>query len=191
MKIITVRQPWADLLAMKIKKVEFRSWRTNHRGQVAIHAGLTVDTAAREHFWKIFSNPASIVREIPRVVVGDDLERIRGYLAHPRKGVIVAVGRIAGCEKSEYHYEELGFSEESWGWVFEDVVELKREVRIVGRQGLFTASPQDATRIRAAITGPVDTKVKLEHTMDIPRKKETPKGPPMYETVGSFRVRKD
>jgi len=190
MKIITVRPPWSDLLAMGAKKVEFRSWRTNYRGRLAIHAGMTVDVAAREHFWKVVNDPAALVREFPRPLVGEDLERLKGYLAHPRRGVVVAVGRLAGCEKSEYHYEELGFTEESWGWVFEDVVELRREVRMSGRQGLFTATPQDAERIRAGIYGPAEMRVQLTNTTLplVGQKKERPKGPRTYKTVGTFKV---
>lgn len=182
MKVITVRQPWADLLAMGIKKVEFRSWRTHYRGRLAIHAGQTVDVAAREHFWRILNDPASIAREIPRVLVGEDLERSKGYLAHPRKGVVVAVARLASCDKSEYWYEELGFSEESWGWVFEDVMELKHEVRITGRQGLFTATPQDEAKIRAALQGPPALR------LSSPTKKQEGSRIVGYKQVGRFKV---
>ncbi len=39
MKAITVYQPWASLIAVGAKKYETRSWATNYRGQIAIHAG--------------------------------------------------------------------------------------------------------------------------------------------------------
>jgi hypothetical protein len=38
MKAITVWQPWAALLACGAKKYETRSWATNYRGPIAIHA---------------------------------------------------------------------------------------------------------------------------------------------------------
>ncbi|RZJ07665.1 MAG: ASCH domain-containing protein [Rubrivivax sp.] len=43
MLAISVRQPWASLLAMRKKPVENRSWATRFRGRVLIHAskGLT------------------------------------------------------------------------------------------------------------------------------------------------------
>lgn len=187
MKVVTVRPPWSDLLAMRIKKAEFRSWKTNYRGRLAIHAGKTVDAAAMERFWRILNDPALLAREFPRPVSPQDVERLKGYLAHPRKGVVVAVGRLAGCEKSEYYYRELGFSEESWAWIFEDMVELRREVRIVGRQGLFTASPQDSDRIRAALQGPPAAKVTLESQSR--RTGRRPAGqPPRFEKRGRFKV---
>lgn len=38
MKAITLTQPWASLVACGAKKIETRSWRTHHRGWIAIHA---------------------------------------------------------------------------------------------------------------------------------------------------------
>lgn len=41
MKVITIREPWASLIGVKIKKIETRSWYTKYRGELYIHAGLT------------------------------------------------------------------------------------------------------------------------------------------------------
>jgi len=39
MKAITIIQPWATLIAIGAKHIETRSWSTNYRGPLAIHAG--------------------------------------------------------------------------------------------------------------------------------------------------------
>lgn len=39
MKALTIYQPWASLIACGAKKYETRSWKTNYRGKIAIHAG--------------------------------------------------------------------------------------------------------------------------------------------------------
>jgi len=39
MKIITLYEPWASLIARGFKKWETRGWPTSYRGWVAIHAG--------------------------------------------------------------------------------------------------------------------------------------------------------
>jgi hypothetical protein len=39
MKAITVIQPWATLIMLGENRIETRSWRTEHRGRLAIHAG--------------------------------------------------------------------------------------------------------------------------------------------------------
>jgi activating signal cointegrator 1 len=46
MKVLTLTQPWATLIAIGEKKFETRSRRTHHRGPLAIHAGKQIDLDA-------------------------------------------------------------------------------------------------------------------------------------------------
>lgn len=47
MHAITLRQPYASLVASGVKQIETRSWSTRHRGPLAIHAALcTMDVEA-------------------------------------------------------------------------------------------------------------------------------------------------
>lgn len=46
MKAITIKQPWASLIVVGIKDVENRTWKTNFRGRVLIHASAKAD---KEH----------------------------------------------------------------------------------------------------------------------------------------------
>ena len=43
MKVLTLKQPWASLVANGYKVYEFRSWKTKYRGEILIHAGCGVD----------------------------------------------------------------------------------------------------------------------------------------------------
>ena len=38
MKVLTVKQPWASLIVEGIKDIENRTWKTNYRGRILIHA---------------------------------------------------------------------------------------------------------------------------------------------------------
>lgn len=40
MKALSLRQPWASLIADGRKTIETRTWRTRYRGPLAIHASL-------------------------------------------------------------------------------------------------------------------------------------------------------
>ncbi len=44
-KALTIRQPWAELILRGRKPFELRSWRTNYRGLLVIHAAMKVDAA--------------------------------------------------------------------------------------------------------------------------------------------------
>lgn len=39
MKVLTIKQPYATLIAEGIKEYEFRTWKTKYRGEFLIHAG--------------------------------------------------------------------------------------------------------------------------------------------------------
>ena len=43
MKVLTLKQPWASLVANGYKVYEFRTWKTKYGGEILIHAGCSVD----------------------------------------------------------------------------------------------------------------------------------------------------
>ena len=50
MKAITIKQPYATLIAEGLKEYEFRTWKTKYRGEILIHAGKGVDKEAMKRF---------------------------------------------------------------------------------------------------------------------------------------------
>jgi len=50
LKIITIKQPWATLIAEGYKQYEFRSWKTKYRGPLLIHTGKAIDKEAMKRF---------------------------------------------------------------------------------------------------------------------------------------------
>ena len=46
MKVLTVKEPFATLIIEGYKEYEFRSWKTNYRGKMLIHAGKGIDKEA-------------------------------------------------------------------------------------------------------------------------------------------------
>ena len=50
MKAITIKQPYATLIAEGLKEYEFRTWKTKYRGDILIHAGKGVDKDAMKRF---------------------------------------------------------------------------------------------------------------------------------------------
>jgi hypothetical protein len=48
MKALSIRQPWATLLCLGVKRYETRTWKTDYRGPLAIHAATVFDAAARQ-----------------------------------------------------------------------------------------------------------------------------------------------
>lgn len=149
MKCLTIKPPWSDLIALGFKKVEFRTWKADYRGPLAIHAGQSVDKAAISYLTKRLDTPWKLNRH-----VGDEqMEAMKRYLVYPRRGIVLAVVDLVSIDKSEYHDKELGFDVELWGWVLDDVKVLKREVPMKGQLGLFTVKKNIEDQIRRAMEG--------------------------------------
>lgn len=49
MKAISLWQPWATLVAIDAKRFETRSWKTNYRGLLAIHAAKKFELVQKEY----------------------------------------------------------------------------------------------------------------------------------------------
>jgi activating signal cointegrator 1 len=94
-KALSLWQPWASLIALRVKTVETRSWRTSYRGPLAIHATKRVP-------WKSSADEgeraAAMTGEIPRPL----WEAMRAHVdeypllwaARLPRGVIVATCQL-------------------------------------------------------------------------------------------------
>lgn len=96
MKALTLWQPWASLVQAGLKTIETRSWSTNYRGPLAIHA-------AKRSFG-LNSDQAEVVRSLPledwrrmRVRVAGDCELGDNY----PQGVVVATCELVDVVPTE------------------------------------------------------------------------------------------
>lgn len=122
MKVLTVKEPWATLIANGSKRVEFRSWKTNYRGSLLIHAG--------------------------KGRVEESIKRLQKYLPDILpKGEIIAQVTLKDCilidkELNEKLKEEnidiygenhIGY----YAWILEDATKLEKPIQINGKLSLW------------------------------------------------------
>jgi len=50
MKVLSLKQPWAELILQAKKKIEVRKWNTKFRGEFLIHASKIPDSDAMNKF---------------------------------------------------------------------------------------------------------------------------------------------
>lgn len=132
MKAITLTQPWATLVAIGAKKIETRSWATDYRGPLAIHAAKGFPVAARAVCTENYAIRATLRQ------AGIDVDEL------PR-GVIVAVCRLVDCRRirgkvDEPRYPEVCFGDYTPGryaWILEDVRPVIPPVPARGALGLW------------------------------------------------------
>ena len=72
MKVLTIKQPFATLIAEGIKEYEFRTWNTHYRGELLIHAGKGIDRKAMKKYEEYhFTYPTGCI--IAKVNVTDSI----------------------------------------------------------------------------------------------------------------------
>ena len=65
MKVLSIREPWASLIVSGYKEYEFRTWKTNYRGKILIHASknLEKDNIVRFKGINLVYKPGFIIGE--------------------------------------------------------------------------------------------------------------------------------
>ncbi len=104
MKVLTIKQPFASLIAEGYKEYEFRTWKTKYRGPLLIHAGLGVDKKAMKRYESLnLEYPTGQI--IAKVNLTDCLEvddKLKEVLKE--KNYLVYKGAI-NSDKKEYAFK--------------------------------------------------------------------------------------
>ena len=66
MKAISLWQPWASLIALGIKKIETRHWKTNYRGTLLIHATKNIGESVPIVIARLLKEKGVNVNDLPR-----------------------------------------------------------------------------------------------------------------------------
>ena len=120
-KVLTLKQPWATLVAEGVKIYEFRTWKTKYRGKVLIHAGAGVDKKDMVRFKELnFNYPASKIVAIADL--DDCLE-----LDEKLNDEIIAEGNIAYGDKRRTGY----------AWKLKNIKKVKYDAEVKGKLGLW------------------------------------------------------
>lgn len=97
MKALTLTQPWATLVAIGAKRIETRSWRTNYRGLLAIHAAAGWNASDREF----------VRTELVQTAFAGRVPLPRDPDALPR-GVVIATCQLVDCVPTDDLDLDLG-----------------------------------------------------------------------------------
>jgi hypothetical protein len=109
MKVITLTQPWATLVAIGAKKIETRSWETLYRGPLAIHAAKGLGPGGKRAFYdQCYRQPFLAALE-PAMTGEREIAGVSIPHVDPARlplGAIVAVCELLGCEWIGYEWPD-------------------------------------------------------------------------------------
>ncbi len=142
MRALSMCQPDASLLIMGRKFLETRSWQTNHRGPLLIHAARSLPEHVREE----------CLREPLR-------SRLReAGIRHPDElplGQVIGVAELVECVLAE-EMDDIPETERvrglfgvgQWVWRFEDATPFEEPIPARGRLGVFELKLETASLVR-------------------------------------------
>ena len=120
MKVLTIKEPYATLIKEGIKKYEFRTWKTNYRGDILIHAGKGIDK--------------------------DNIKKYKNYNLDYSYGEIICIATLKDCikvddnfrkrlEKENNFVYERVINDKDWnGYAFElDNIRVIDKIKINGK----------------------------------------------------------
>lgn len=135
MKALTIRQPYASLIALGEKQYETRGWKTSYRGELAIHAGAHVPK--RDDFWMCQSN---VWRVLDQHGLSSDVKKL------PRSAVLCIV-RLEDCIPAEVLKEQRlvtgserlfgNYIDGRYGWKLTMVEVFDQPIPASGKLGLW------------------------------------------------------
>lgn len=156
MKALTLTQPYATLVAMGLKQYETRSWLTNHRGPLAIHAAAGFGgVGGRRAFEEICLGLPGFFRAQLDQLLGVGGAKVWMLPL----GEVIAVTWLEDCvtaERADPDEDERAvgdFTPGRWAWRLRQPIVLSRPIEAHGWQRLWNLD--DALipeNVRKAIT---------------------------------------
>ena len=128
MKVLTIKQPWTQLIVDGYKEYEFRSWQTKYRGKILLHAGLNLE------------------KEV--------VDRFKDYNLQYTLGAIIGEAELVDCILVDDKFNEelrqinpvvYGKSNhvEKYAWKLEKIVKYKKPIPCKGKLGLWNLDDLD------------------------------------------------
>jgi len=142
LEAITLWEPWATLVAYGYKQYETRSWQTQHRGPLLIHAARRPPMAAD-------LSPAPIRQALDEIGIKAETDF--------HLGCGIAIVQLTGVYRTEAIVDRLtdqdlafgDFALDRYTWVLIAPQRLKEPLPLRDQEGIWSVSDDVARRLRA------------------------------------------
>ena len=158
MKALTLYEPWAFLVAVRAKKIETRSWKTDYRGPLAIHASKNIPSFAEimceteEHFNDALKDagiyftgdvPLKVLIPCGAVLCICNLVDCLKILRQDGSEAQLEDDRI--IYQPEYFFGDYALGR--YAWILNDVKKLEKPIPAKGQLGLWNWEPPEGMEL--------------------------------------------
>ncbi|HEV8513972.1 MAG TPA: ASCH domain-containing protein [Cyclobacteriaceae bacterium] len=134
-KCLSLLQPWAGLVVDGFKKQDTRSWDTDYRGIIYIHASKTIPTAAR----KLLSQwPFNLYVREEGLITGAIIGRVELVKTERSERCLQKMKLSANTDQvnEEFHFGD--YSPNRFVWHLQNPQKLKEPIPVTGALQLWT-----------------------------------------------------
>lgn len=128
MKVLSIKEPFASLISLGIKKIETRSWKTNYRGEIYIHASLTKNKIEEERKEKLLK------------LLPNNYEFKEGYIickGYLKDCILMDDKFLDEIKNDETEYLCGRYEKGRYAWVISDVKLLNKAIPAKGKLGIW------------------------------------------------------
>ncbi|MBZ9637590.1 ASCH domain-containing protein [Clostridium sp. FP1] len=147
MKCLSIIEPFATLIAIQEKKIETRSWKTNYRGKIAIHASKNINKEGKEsclkhEFMKVLEDKYILINGNNKIQYNFNF------------GNIIAIGDLIACVQMKELYEDYAILENGmkvegnelifgdytpgrYAWILDNIHLINKPLEVKGHLGLW------------------------------------------------------
>ena len=137
-KVVTIRQPWASLINIGEKRKETRSWKTNYRGPLYIHAGKSIEKEYLKDnlFTDKFKKHGIDYNKLPLgcIIAKCNLVDCLKVIEYGYTYAILEDG--TKVEGDEFYYGD--YSEGRYIWILDNIEQLEEYIPCKGNLSLWS-----------------------------------------------------
>ena len=128
MKVLSITQPYAELIKNGTKEIETRSWKTNYRGKIYIHASSTKIPKASKENAELMKLTANAEMDYGKITCSADLVDC----------IEMTDSYIRNLKEINYNEYVSGIYEVGrYAWILENVKVLDEPIKAKGNLGLW------------------------------------------------------
>ena len=137
MKAISLIQPWASLIVMGVKKFETRSWKTEYRGNLLIHASSKLPTDFQKDKFTEGSYFKDYIADMELLPYGVVIGKVNLVGIYRAEDLISPQALFKDVLISE-HEKALGdYSQGRYAWALEEALLFKTPIPYRGALGIW------------------------------------------------------
>ena len=125
LKVLSLREPYATLIQEKTKRIETRSWRTNYRGELYIHASFTkIAKEQKELMNLVKSSSLNYGKILCKCTLTDCIYMTKEYVENIKKN-----------NPQEYLCGDYQVGR--YAWILDGITPLKTPIEAKGQLGIW------------------------------------------------------